>query len=99
MPGEGRVERRRANRRIRKSEFSSLGYYVVRFGPKTRSATSIGYLTSGDSKRAMTGNGSPRRFRTLMTAYRSVEVPLQEAWRSSATIPSQLRSRRTVTDC
>jgi hypothetical protein len=39
MPGEGGVERRRANRRIRKSEFSSLGYYVVRFGPAREAAT------------------------------------------------------------
>jgi hypothetical protein len=39
MPGEGGVERRRANRRIRKSEFSSLGYYVVRFGPTREAAT------------------------------------------------------------
>ena len=38
MPGEGGVDRRRANRRIRKSEFSSLGYYVVRFGPKREPA-------------------------------------------------------------
>jgi hypothetical protein len=34
MPPEGVIERRRANRRIRRSEFSSLGYYVVRFGPE-----------------------------------------------------------------
>ena len=38
MPTEGGVERRRANRRIRKSEFSSLGYYVVRFGPEREPA-------------------------------------------------------------
>ena len=38
MPVEGGVERRRANRRIRKSEFSSLGYYVVRFGPEREPA-------------------------------------------------------------
>jgi hypothetical protein len=34
MPNEGDLERRRANRRIRRSEFSSLGYYVVRFGAR-----------------------------------------------------------------
>lgn len=34
IPGEGIVERRRTSRRIRNAEFSSLGYYVVRFGPE-----------------------------------------------------------------
>lgn len=28
------IERRRANRRVRKAEFSGLGYLVVRFGPQ-----------------------------------------------------------------
>ena len=34
MPGEATVDQRRSSRRIRNAEFSSLGYYVVRFGPQ-----------------------------------------------------------------
>lgn len=33
-PGAVAMERRRANRRIRRARFSSLGYLVVRFGPE-----------------------------------------------------------------
>jgi hypothetical protein len=33
-PGDVPIERRRANRRIRRTRFSSLGYLVVRFGPE-----------------------------------------------------------------
>ena len=33
-PGDVGIERRRTNRRIRKAQFSSLGYLVVRFGPE-----------------------------------------------------------------
>lgn len=37
-PGPVVTERRRVNRRIRRSEFSSLGYLVVRFGPEHQEA-------------------------------------------------------------
>ena len=40
-PGNMATERRRANRRIRKSQFSSLGYLVVRFGPKHQEAFAL----------------------------------------------------------
>ena len=40
-PGNVATERRRANRRIRKSRFSSLGYLVVRFGPKHQEAFTL----------------------------------------------------------
>ena len=40
-PGQVPSERRRTERRIRKSQFSGLGYLIVRFGPKREEAVTL----------------------------------------------------------
>jgi hypothetical protein len=40
-PGQVVNERRRTDRRIRKSQFSGLGYLIVRFGPKHQEAFTL----------------------------------------------------------
>ena len=40
-PGHVASERRRTDRRIRKSQFSGLGYFIVRFGVKHQEAFSL----------------------------------------------------------
>src|SRR5262249_1515622 len=41
LPGEAAVDQRRSSRRIRTSEFSNLGYYVVRFGRERDTGSAV----------------------------------------------------------